>query len=329
MLNFTNKKNGQKTFIPDSHAIVCSKLENGNYEVMVALVGNWKPRKMNVTMQRLQQMEANFNESMANGIKLLFDYDHKSYMGVDSKAAGWGISLSIREDKLYCEIEPTEAGRAAIEGNEFCYLSPVFDYRWENHITGEIREDWKLDSVALTNIPYLTELPSIKNDKTMEESQMEWWKELGYTSEEEAIKAHKQNQTDLAAANAKVLELTAANDALSKTNKEQLAASNVAVVEAAILSKKILPGQKDVFVKLINSDRALFDEAVAANSGVVAGAAGLGTEAILGETPIADMLSTVTSYKQLLDDGVLSAAFEKAHPTEFKVLYERWMKEHK
>lgn len=309
--------------LADGHSLVCTKLEDGRYEVMVALVGNWKARRMNVTLQRLQEMANNF---AADGRPLLFDYDHESFFGGSSRAAAWGESLEIRDDKLYCILRATPEGQKAIENQEFKYLSPVFLYRREDPVTGAIKEDWYLESVAFTNIPFLTELPAITNKKNvMEESQMEWWKTLGYASEEEAIAKINQMKTELATANSQVTELTGKLAAEQAKNAELLSQANSAEVEAAVLAKKIMPAQKEIALKLINSDRKLYDEFVAANAGI--SAAGLGTETVVAETEKKDLLKSVTCFKQLLDDDKLCAAFEKEYPAEFKVLYDRWMKE--
>jgi phage I-like protein len=326
MFKFLNRRQETaKRTAMDGHSMVCTKLEDGRYEVMVALVGNWKTRKMNVTLQRLQEMVNNFN---ADKLPLLFDYDHMSFWGDCSRAAAWGESLEIRGDKLYCIMKPTPDGLSAIENQEYKYLSPVFTYRRIDPVTGEIKEDWYLESVAFTNTPFLTELPAMTNKKNeMEESRMEWWKTLGYASEEDAIAKINQMKNDLATANSQVTDLTAQLTAEKDKNADLLSKANTAEVEAAVLAKKIMPGQKEIALKLINSDRALYDEFVTANTGVTAADLGKETKLPVGEG--GNALDKVTSYKQLLDDATLCKQYETERPAEYKKLYDTWMKDHK
>jgi hypothetical protein len=189
-------------------------------------------------------------------------------------------------------------------------------------------EDWYLESVALTNVPFLTELPAITNKKNdVEVKHMEWWKTLGYTSEEEAIKGINSQKSELAEANRINAELQTKLTAEQAKTADLLSKANAAEVEAAVLAKKILPGQKEIALKLINSDRGLFDEFVAANAGVRI--EGLSTETVIPESEKKDPLSQVSSYKQLLDDKALCAKFEAEKPEDYKALYHRWMTEKK
>ncbi len=46
---------------------------------------------------------------------ILVDYEHRSYYGVDSQAAGWCSAVEARADGIWARIDWTEAARQKIE----------------------------------------------------------------------------------------------------------------------------------------------------------------------------------------------------------------------
>ena len=295
-------------------AIVCRSLENGNYEVQVALTGEWKERDMIVTDKRLQEMVNNFN---VEGRYLLFDFDHNSLWGGESKAAGWGRSMRVENGRIIVEMEATPAGRAAIENKEYRYLSPVYETKRYHKSTGKILKDWRMHSVALTNTPYLHELPAIIN--TANGGKMEeLLKLLCVNTEDEAMAEVKRliadNQT-LASANSGLTGKVA--DLQVNVNKQE--------VEAAVNSGKLLPAQKELALALIEKDRGLYEQLISNSA-----AAGLTKEVPLpaGKIPGggSDDLDNVTSYGELVNNSVRARHMYEERPERFDALYQAWMK---
>jgi phage I-like protein len=56
------------------------------------------------------------------------DFDHSRDLGDDPKspAAGYPIDLEERNGNIWVKVAWTEAGLKAVQGREYCYLSPTF-----------------------------------------------------------------------------------------------------------------------------------------------------------------------------------------------------------
>lgn len=301
--------------ICDAHELASQTLENGRIELCVALTGEWKSREMTVTQERLQQMADNFAKE---GRDILFDYDHRCLGGffsdADSRAAGWGKSMRVEDGKLYVEMEPTPQGKEAIDNGEYKYLSPVYEYKRANRVTGKIEKDWRLHSVAFTNTPFLLELPAIKNNEIDGEKPMEeLLKLLGVTDEAGAMAKVNSMKTEIGTLQGEKIALQA------KLNEQE--------VDMAINQKKLLPAQKELATKLINSDRGLYEDFLN-SSGVKVD--------VTQEVPIPqgdgtglDKFAEVKSFGDLLANNELEKQMKKEDPQRYNVLYERWMKEKK
>ncbi|HNX38806.1 MAG TPA: phage protease, partial [Candidatus Cloacimonadota bacterium] len=257
-------------------------MDNGRMELVVSVEGYWAARDMEVTAQRHAEMLKTFTDE---GKDLLFDYDHEGIFGMSSRAAAWGKSMRIEGDKLIVEIEPTGSGLNAITNKEFRYLSPVYQYRWYNKRTGEIYNTWRLHSVALTNVPFIEELPAITNTENAQGERMDKLLQL-------------LGANDEASAIAKVEEIQANNLKLEADVSAMTVKINAQEVDAAINSGKLLPAQKELANKLINNDRALYDEFIA-NSVPVKNVT---TEVPLPAGDPQNKDTEINSYKQLLDD---------------------------
>lgn len=300
----------------DAHEISCNALVNGRIELMVAVTGNWKSRNMKVGDKEMQEMLAAYQ---AGGKDILFDYDHKCLGGflsdADSRAAGWGKAMRLENGKLFVEMEPTPRGKDAIESGEYKYLSPVFEYMRKNKVTGKTEKDWRLHSVALTNTPFLTELPAIKNTDIDGGIKMdELLKLLGASDESEAL--------------AKVNALKAENVTLTALKLENSQKLNAQEVEMAVANKQLLPAQKELATKLINADRALYDEFLA---GSAAQATPLTQEQVIANADGdgLDKYAKVTSFADIMDDPKLCSEMEKDNPKRYNELHKRFVKEGK
>lgn len=301
----------QNLIVCDAHALNAVPKEDGRIELCVALTGEWKSRELRVDDKRLQQMLDNYRKE---GRDILFDYDHRCLGGflsdADSRAAGWGKSMEIREGALYVQMEPTARGREAIEAGEYRYLSPVFEYQRTDRITGKTLKDWRLHSVALTNTPYLTELPAIKNsDNEGGKNMDELLKALGATTEGEALTKVQELRSALSASEAKVQALQA-----------QVSAAEI---DKAVADKKLLPAQKGLAAKLLAQGRELYDEFIASNA----------IPDLTQEVPVQagqgdglDPFKDVQSFGDLVDNPALAAQMEKEQPERYKKLYNQYMR---
>jgi len=319
-------------------AFSCSALANGNYELAVALTGEWQSREMKVTDKELQQMVDNF---LAEGRDLLFDFDHgciDCFSAQGSRAAGWGKSVRIEDGRIIVEMEPTPAGKEAIENKEYRYLSPVYQYRRADKKTGKVMTDWRLHSVALTNVPFLDELPAITNEddgfpadsgdinadekdgKSNHGGKMdELLKLLGVTSEDEAKAEVKRLQDE----NAGFVKLNAAQEQQVAELKEKM---NGQEVEAAIVAGKLVPAQRELATALINQDRKLYEQLISNSA-----ALNLTKEAQLpagegGNGSGCNELDKVTSYAELVNNPALARKMYDERPERFSELYDAYMK---
>lgn len=298
----------------DAHELTAVQQDDGRIELCVALAGEWKSRELKVREKELTQMLDNYRKE---GRDILFDYDHKCLGGflseADSRAAGWGKHMEIREGALYVQMEPTARGREAIEAGEYRYLSPVFEYQRADRITGKLLKDWRLHSVALTNTPYLTELPAIKNSEHEGGNHMEdLLKALGCETEEAALTRIQEMRDALSASDAKVTALQAQ--------------VNQAEIDKAIADKKLLPAQKGLAEKLLAQSRELFDEFIAS-----AAVPDLTTEVKIeeGADDGLDPFKNVQSFGFLLKDPALAKQMQQENPERYNALYKAYMKEGK
>jgi hypothetical protein len=105
-------------------------------------------------------MIANFKANDA-AIGLVLDVDHRIIFHGAGAAAGWIIALKVAPRKgavgnaLWCQIRPSEMGKAAIEGGDYRFLSICADpAECEDLGNGRIRP-LRLNSISLTNNPNL------------------------------------------------------------------------------------------------------------------------------------------------------------------------------
>jgi phage I-like protein len=287
-------------------------LSGERIELCVALSGEWKSRDLRVTDTELSQMLTNFQNE---GRDILFDYDHHCLGGLfsdgDSRAAGWGKSMRIENGALIVEMEPTARGREAIESGEFRYLSPVYEYQRQDRVSGKKLTDWRLHSVALTNVPYLQELPAIKNTETEgSETMDELLKRLDATDEDGALAA--------------LQDLCDRIEALEAQVNEQNLKLNEAAIDAAIAAKQLLPAHKALAEKLINTSRELYDEFVK-NAAVP----DLTQEVLIHRAADdgLDPFHNVQSFADLLQDPAVAKQMQTEQPARYNELYQRFMKE--
>lgn len=95
-------------------------------------------------------------EAQANPI--VVDWDHASMQtnpDGGAPAAGWVQELAMRGDRLCALVEWTPRAANAIRAGEFKFSSGVFDFQAVDRVTGESNTVCVIDSVALTNRPFI------------------------------------------------------------------------------------------------------------------------------------------------------------------------------
>lgn len=146
--------------------------------VMIARTGAWRghPRvtEQRITPDDLRSALDYFEQHyVANGADLVIDYHHASVaagmMGTRAPAAGWISEMDLRNEgtELWGKVLWTAEAANSIGAREYRYLSPVLRYNARDRVTGD-PVPMILDSVALTNRPFLTELQSLNEAAAMD-----------------------------------------------------------------------------------------------------------------------------------------------------------------
>ena len=163
----------------------------GKVRIPLAVTGTWVRgrSKFSITPGDLESIVRNFRERQNGEINV--DYDHASEMpevaaggpipsagrivGIDPPEklqANSELRIANREDDsplatrhsrsiLWGWFEPTERARTLVRNSEYRYISPAIDWGAKNKRTGK-PQGATLTSVALTNRPFLEEMPQIR-----------------------------------------------------------------------------------------------------------------------------------------------------------------------
>jgi hypothetical protein len=148
--------------------------------VPLAITGQWVrgASRFTITRRDLEEIVRNFRERQNGEINV--DYDHASEMpevaaGGPIPSAGRIVRLDAPESLgaiqesppqntryiLWGWYEPTERARLLLKSREYRYLSPAIDWAARSKVSGK-PQGTTLTSVALTNRPFLEELPQIR-----------------------------------------------------------------------------------------------------------------------------------------------------------------------
>jgi len=123
-----------------------------------------------VTPERAASIAEQFRlHYAANNAALVVDYNHSTILALrglcrpdEAVAAGWIRQVELEGGEPFGDVEWTANADAKIRAGEFRYLSPVFEFDVPDRKTGATIP-CRLHSVALTNKPFLTELPAVAN----------------------------------------------------------------------------------------------------------------------------------------------------------------------
>lgn len=248
--------------------------------------------KMQITREHLAQLLADVN---SRGDKIPLDYDHSFTAGQGSRAAGWFVrgSAEIAPSSsdpttlsLYADVQWTNEAAASIRTGEYRFISPEWNFRWKDRISGKWVNKARLLAATLTNRPFFDEMgpvhlcdqgleaflaeggddePTLGGSTAGKESTMDMKaiaEALGLAAdagEEEILAAIKAAQekpveetkpegtpVDSAALAALVAQAAKGEEALTLLNRQQ----RDSAIEAAIREKRIAPAQKEHFEAL-------------------------------------------------------------------------------
>lgn len=219
-------------------------------ELLLAVPGEWKGHYSGVfriDSADLEKMKLNFD---ARKIDLVIDYEHQTLMGCEAPAAGWIKEMHIRDGKLYGMASWTAKAKEYIKNGEYRYLSPVFNFEAVDKKTGA----WigcEIESVALTNTPFLDELEEIRANKN-------------FTAKEKNMPENEKNGADVAALKAQYDAQITALKAELETSRSEVAALGEqlaeSAVEGAIVANKLAEGQKQWALSYAKTDLNGFKE---------------------------------------------------------------------
>ncbi|HET7213622.1 MAG TPA: phage protease [Terriglobia bacterium] len=163
----------------------------GKVRIPLAVTGTWVrgANTFSITHDDLESIVRNFGKRQNGEINV--DYDHASEMpevaaggpipsagrivGIDAPeklGANGELRMANRSDDslsathdsrfiLWGWFEPTERARTLVKNGEYRYISPAIDWGAKNKRTGKA-QGATLTSVALTNRPFLEEMPQIR-----------------------------------------------------------------------------------------------------------------------------------------------------------------------
>jgi phage I-like protein len=131
-----------------------------------------KPRRL------VQVVDAAACASMANRFQaqgrqsgMLVDFDHFSLdQDKSSRAAGWLVELANRADGLWGRIRWTTSGKAAVEGGDYRFLSPVFDGASVQALGGGRVRPLLLAGAGVTNDPNMLGIRPLSNRRGAEDT---------------------------------------------------------------------------------------------------------------------------------------------------------------
>lgn len=128
-------------------------------EIQILRTGKWNHPlygKFEITSNDLVLFKDNF-ENKVKRVDVAVDTEHFPEKG----AAGWIKNLLLRgEEELWAIIEWTKWGVEAIKGKLFQYISPEFDFNYEDAETGKTYKN-VLHAATLTNRPFLKDMAPV------------------------------------------------------------------------------------------------------------------------------------------------------------------------
>ena len=137
---------------------------------MIAVEGSWEGHPMGAFILDRTMFKQMVGNATAAKTEIPVDYEHQTFwagmFGGKAPASGWINKLELRdgvggEAQLWASIAWTNTAADHIRSREYRYLSPVIQYNSRDRKTGSLAGA-VIPSVALTNVPFLEELPEVR-----------------------------------------------------------------------------------------------------------------------------------------------------------------------
>ncbi len=194
------------------------------YEHPVMITGDWvKGKDIRVRLDTLQSFKKNFEKRQNGEVNL--DYDHASEntevaMGGPIPSAGRVVGMSIKPTDsrhvLFGNYVFTPKAEGLIKNKEYRFISPAFQMDYQDKKTGSSQGP-TITSVALTNKPFLEEIPPLQLRETF------WTPSAVLMTELGGITMTKQEQIDGMKVRASELEKQGKADEAKKVLAEATA----------------------------------------------------------------------------------------------------------
>jgi phage I-like protein len=132
----------------------------------LAVVGEWKGHWMGPFSVNAQQIQQMVDSIVGSEIDVVVDYEHATVFSDRAPASGWIKAAKVDQDQngnpsVLAQIAWTDTAAAHIKAGEYRYLSPVIVWQTRERQTGR-DAGTSIQSVALTNVPFLHELPEVR-----------------------------------------------------------------------------------------------------------------------------------------------------------------------
>lgn len=284
--------------IKKNQLIICSsKFEITNLEeIKILPLGEVKTTKGNfyVDEQSVNAMKEYFKK---RGLDIVVDYEHQSLSDKKALAGGWIKDFYIKDNCVVAKVEFTDIAKQEIENKQYKYLSPTLFLK--NGKPVRLHSVALTNTPAIDNMYPLFLSEDLKNELEEGDEKMEIKKILEFlgldenaTEEDvlkklEELKANETVEEDLnnemqLSSNKEIISilglkenateeeiknglLNLKNNTVSKTEflalKEEMVKKEVNnILDEALKVGKIVPAQRDSFMKLALSDRDTFDE---------------------------------------------------------------------
>lgn len=206
--------------------------------------------RVNFTPENLKKFKENFDENTRKmkDNEIPVDYGHQW----DDKASGWIKEVHLKEDdtQLWVDIDWTPKAHKAISEKEWRYISADLDFDYMDNESA-ISYGPTLFGAGLTNRPHIKNMEAIFNEKTQGEnvSKEEMLKKIAdleaelskmKASEEGKNKKLEEKNEEMEASKKELSELKVEIDTISKEAK----------FSEYLREGKIIPAQKDAFMKM-------------------------------------------------------------------------------
>jgi phage I-like protein len=153
---------------PDALAMAGDAASSNVRWHQIGVEGEWDGHHQGAFSLRARDFEQMVAQQTSAGSQLLVDYEHGSLFTIfnpqASEASGWADKLRIDQGddgaRLFARIHWTDTAAQKIRERKYRYLSPTILWRTKDRKTGADLGT-SLHSIALTNTPFLEELPEV------------------------------------------------------------------------------------------------------------------------------------------------------------------------